>query len=458
MNSNWLIHALLAAHLAAGISTAQESDSSDGQEPRFYVGVCAHFGQGKGLAELNLQQMRAAGINSLRDELSWGGTERKRGQYAISKQDDATFRQAARLGVRPMLIFDYANSLYDDGDRPRSDDALEGYTRYAEFLVKHFGTDVQLYEVWNEYNIGIGMREPYRKGGSAEDYFRMLRHTYPRLKKLAPTVTIIGGAPTGGGVRDGWLEKIVQLGALDYCDILSIHTYNYSRQGIERTPEGWHAWMRQVQEMLRKYNDGKDVPLLVTEMGWPTHVGKPNSTPPELSASYLGRLYLLARTMSFMRGVWWYDYQDDGWEAEYNENNFGLVRPDLTPKPSYYVMADVSDLASRAEYLGRVTTTESNLWILRFQLDGQQLWALWSADDQPRQVLLETSAPQTPLTMQRLGHKAIERPWGHRNWVAQGRRAGRLPNQCSLAIDHRPWLLRGVPDKTRVVSVIDRQN
>ena len=104
-------------------------------------------------------------------------------------------------------------------------------------LARHFDDDVRLYEVWNEYNIGIGMPEPYRKGGSADDYFQMLKHTYPRLKKLAPGCTVIAGACTSGGVRDGWLEGIVQLGALDYCDILSIHTYNYGRPGLERTPE-----------------------------------------------------------------------------------------------------------------------------------------------------------------------------------------------------------------------------
>ena len=36
-------------------------------------------------------------------------------------------------------------------------------------------------------------------------------------------------------------------------------------------------------------------------MGWPTHVGK-QGTEPELSASYLARLYLLARTSESFRG------------------------------------------------------------------------------------------------------------------------------------------------------------
>ena len=97
--------------------------------------------------------MKAAGINSLRDELGWGGVEATLGQYAVDPEKSAALRLAAELGVQPMLILDYANRHYDQGDRPRSPEALEAYTRYAEFLVKHFGSAVPLYEVWNEYDI-----------------------------------------------------------------------------------------------------------------------------------------------------------------------------------------------------------------------------------------------------------------------------------------------------------------
>lgn len=426
-----------------------------GEKPPFYVGVCAHFGQGKGIPRLNLELMKAAGINSLRDELSWGGVERTRGQYAISPQMSATFRRAAELGIRPMLIFDYANRNYDRGDRPRSGEALEGYTRYAEFLVRHFGSDVRLYEVWNEYDIGIGMPEQFRKGGSAEDYVKMLRHVYPRVKELDPGITVVGGAPTPGGVGGGWLQQIVKLGALDCCDVLSIHTYNYGAKGPHRTPQAWCTWMQQVQQMLRRHNRDREVPLLVTEMGWPTHVGKSNSTPPELSASYLGRLYLLARTLPYMRGVWWYDYQDDGWNAEHNEHNFGIVRPDLTPKPSYYVMADVAQLAARGEYLDRLETDDPALWVLRFRLDGQQVWAAWSADDRPRQILLQTSTPEWPLLSRELGRPPVERAWGYRDWAGRGRHNKLVPNQAAIVVGHRPWLIRSGMDNVRLVGATD---
>ena len=164
-----LVPCLILTWLACGAGYGDQTRPEAGPDSPFYVGVCAHFGQNKGIPQANLELMKSAGINSLRDELSWGGVERRKGEYAVADDKTVTFRQAAELGVQPMLIFDYANRLYDRGDRPRSPEALQGYARYAEFLVRHFGRAVRLYEVWNEYDIGIGMPEPYRKGGSAED-------------------------------------------------------------------------------------------------------------------------------------------------------------------------------------------------------------------------------------------------------------------------------------------------
>jgi len=190
-------------------------------------------------------------------------------------------------------------------------------------------------------------------------------------------------------------------------------------------------------------------------MGWPTHVGKANSTLPEISASYLGRLYLLARTLRFMKGVWWYDYQDDGWEAEYNEHNFGIVRPDLTPKPSYYVMADVAELAARGKYLGRLETDDTLLWVLRFQLDGKHVWAAWSADDTPRQLLLQTETPDEALVIHKLGHRPVERGWGYRAWATKGGGAALIRNRAAVVVGDRPWLLCGGMESARLLQAAD---
>jgi len=423
------------------------------RETQFIVGACTHFSQGKGILERNIESIRQAGIGSIRDEVSWGAIEREKGKLVMPDQFDTYVRQTARSGVNVLLILDYANRFYDDGDRPRSPEAVEGFCRYAEFVVRHFGKQVRLYEIWNEWDIGIGLPKKYDKGGSAEDYFKLLKAVYPRIKAVDKDVTVIAGASTSGAVRKGWLEEIVKLGALAFCDAISIHSYNYSEPFPQRGPEACSTWMTGVQEMLRKYNGSKDVPFYVTEMGWPTHVNK-HGTGPEVSASYLARLYLLARTSPSFKGLWWYDFQDDGWIAEYNEDNFGLVRPDLTPKPAYYVMKDIAPTVASGQSVGRMATSDENLWVLRFKTGEEDTWALWSADDRERQVVLQAESAGKPVTIRQVGQGSYVTQWGRRDWTS--RNSELFPNQLSVVAGPRPILVGDDLTGVSVVEVIPR--
>ena len=433
---------------------AQEAPTAGAVTPtQFTVGACTHFSQGKGTLGRNIESLRQAGIGSIRDEVSWGAIEQEKGKLVMPDRFDMYVRQAARSGVSVLLILDYANRFYDDGDRPRSPEAVDGFCRYADFVVRHFGKDVRLYEIWNEWDIGIGLPKRYDKGGSAEDYFKLLKAVYPRIKAVDDGIAVIAGASTSGAVRKGWLEEIVKLGALDFCDAISIHSYNYSEPFPQRGPEACSTWMSGVQEMLRKYHDGKDVPFYVTEMGWPTHVSK-HGTDPELSASYLARLYLLARTSASFKGLWWYDFQDDGWNAEYNEDNFGLVRPDLTPKPAYHVMKDISPTVTYAQCIGRLSTSDESLWVLRFKTGEEDTWALWSADDRDRQVVLQTESPGKPVMIRQSGQGSYVTTWGQRDWAA--RRTELVPNRLSVVVGHRPVLIGNDLTGVSVVEVILR--
>ncbi|MFC1692699.1 hypothetical protein ACFL1R_04255 [Candidatus Latescibacterota bacterium] len=430
------------------------SSSAHTAEPIFTVGVCTHFIQNKGIPVLNMASMTAAGITAIRDEAYWSGIEREKGTFIISPTLERYVEEAWNAGIDVLMVLDYANRNYDNGDKPKSPEAINGYCRYAEFLANHFKGKIRWYEIWNEYDIGIGMRAPYNKGGSPEDYVRMLKAVYLRLKKIDPTSTVITGACADGGLRRGWLEGIVKLGALEYCDAISFHPYCYGDPFPERTPDACVEWIGRTQTMLRSYSGGKDVPIYVTEVGWPSHLGR-RSAEPELAASYLARLYLLARTEPWFKGLWWYDFQDDGWNPAVNEDNFGIVRPDLTPKPSYYVLANIADLVVNGQFTGRITTPDNALTALSFELGGLTVWALWSSDDKDRQVLLHTASKGNALEIRECGHKAVKALWGYRAWFGE-RSAELQPNQVSILVGPRPVLVSGNLEGVTINEVLPR--
>lgn len=455
MTAQYRPHRALAIGFAALFVLAAAGDlRCQAPQTGFRVGVCTHFSQDKGLLDANLSTARQAGVTAIRDEVGWGALERTKGQLVMPEEFDRYVNRAVETGIEPLLILDYGNRFYDSGDKPLSDEALEGFARYSEFVVGHFKGKVKLYEIWNEWDIAIGSKTP----GTAESYAKLLKAAYPRIKKIDPSITVLGGAMTPGAVRGPWLEQLLKAGALSALDEFSVHTYNYSNSGRERSPETWANWMQQVQELLRKYSGGKEVPLHVTEMGWPTQIDR-RGTPPEVAAEYLARMFLLARTMPFLRGIWWYDFQDDGWRYSYNEDNFGLVRPDLTPKPAWFALAGVAALVGKAEYIGRVDAGDPDIHILKFREPGAgDTWAIWSThEDDGWQVTLRSAAPQpAPVTITQVGRAAIQGDWGTREWDA-ARRAPVVAGELTLVVRGMPWLVTGNLEGVTVTGVRRRE-
>ncbi|HRR06817.1 MAG TPA: sugar-binding protein, partial [Victivallales bacterium] len=196
------------------------------------------------------------------------------------------------------------------------------------------------------------------------------------IKAIDPSAVVISNSVCTG---DNYLRKLLELDMLKYCDIVAIHTYNYGNAGANRLPEKWYERMLGVDKMLREFSGGKEVPLFITEMGWPTHIEGSGSTQTD-SADFLARLFILAKTLPFLKGIWWYDFRDDGWDFKYNENNFGMVRPDLTPKKSYYVLKDLAPLIKDTTFSERIDAGDPNIWILKFKSpEKKDIIAVWSA-------------------------------------------------------------------------------
>ena len=415
-----------------------------GAEPDFHAGVCTHFAQNKGDAAANLDLVAQAGITSIRDEVSWAMTERKKGELKVPGFFADYLEEAARRDIRPLVILNYGNRFYDKGNYPVTPESIEGYKRYCGEIVRFSGGRVRLFQLWNEWDGGCGMSSLGFGRGKAAGYVKMLKEVYPQLKKIAPEATFIAGSVCTG---ETFFEELLKLGMLDFCDAVSFHAYNYNTG--DSTAEAWFARMQKLGALIRRYTRGADKPLYITEIGWPNHTTETGSTEWE-SAVKLARLYLYARQLPFIKGVWYYDFQDDGWKHGHHENNFGLVRPDLTPKTSYFAL---KSLARRLSF-GKPTGSEEFDGGSLFRFEGEEgpFWAVVNrSEDHDLQLVFESGDPSLPLTVEVVGSAPVTRPWGYRDWPNRERNVN--PNRIAVTVGEMPVLLSGNLDRVRIAAI-----
>lgn len=463
------VAALAAVELAGTDRAAAMPRSSrrGGQQPPLHVGAALHYerwGRFDGALTDDLEVMAQAGATSFRDDFHWADVEQEKGVLKVPQPHDAYVRRGAELGLRPLLILDYANPFYDDYDRPTSDEAIEAFARYAEFLARNFKGVVTHYEVWNEWDIGIGGGNIV-EGGTPEDYLRVLRAVYSRLKAVDPHITVVSGGMTNAGIYNGFLDALLGGGVLDNCDVLGVHPYNYGDLPVEkRRPEAWWQAMNGLRERLHQHTSGEDFPVYCTEMGWPTQIDD-RGVDQQTQAEYCARMYLLARTLPFIRGIWFYEFQDKGYNYLDNESNFGIVRPDLTPKQSYHTFAAVAGLVTSATSAELLESPDADIRAVRLaggevpELRRGDVIAVWSAhqDHDWSVVLRHESGRGDTVEVAELGRQSMRRRWRRSEWYDHPD-APVIEDEIQLTLRRTPMLLSGGPmGRVRVTEVVRRE-
>jgi hypothetical protein len=361
----------VAASTAPTTPTAPPTPTSTQQ--LFLTGVNTHFGQDKGNVDANTSLIQAMGATTIRDEVYWKEVEHSKGVYALPSFATPWVNAAVSKGLKPLITLDYGNPLYDNGDKPTTPDAIEAFAAYAEFIATQFKGRVMMYEVWNEWDRTTGGTT----AGTPQAYVNLLKVVYPRLKAVDPNIVVLGGGISAGAILSPWFGQMLQAGALKSADAISIHEYIFTSTGSGRTPETLITKLQGVETTMRSYNGNQDVPLYLTETGWPTNTGTSGSSLAE-AGDFNAETTLLLASMPYFKGIWWYDFQDDGSVASDTEDNFGLVTVNLTPKPGYYAVMDTIAWMAGAKFSTRMTTSDPTVDGIKLTLsNGQQAMALW---------------------------------------------------------------------------------
>lgn len=381
---------LLNAVLYGGLLGCSFQITAQTVDEPFVVGVCAHElhkGDPSGRA---YAMMRDAGITSVRTDAHWAYVERQPNQLKIEPSWQRYLKETARHGLSTQFILGYGNQHHGGGEKPRSEPVRAAYNRYVDFVTENLKGQVAYYEIWNEWDV-----EDPRDPAFTQDYARLIADAAGIIRQRDPAATVLAGAVTSQGIESGFALRLLENGLMQSVDGLSLHPYVHCRGWRRNTPEAWIDWMAEVDKELTRAA-GRPVPLYLTEMAWPSHQGA-CGIDETLQAAYLARAFFLARTLPNIKGMWWYDFRNDGTDKTEREHNFGLVRQDFTPKPAYPVLAAISEIVSQYAYLGRLENTANDVVMLRFARGEDELLVAWSTG-KPRTVELRGNEDNEGIT------------------------------------------------------------
>lgn len=375
----------------------------------FIVGVASHelhIGKHDGRSS---QLVRAAGVTSIRTDAHWAFIERRRNRLLVEPHWHRYLAETEQNRLASMFILGYGNSHHGGGQKPRSEPLRQAFNRYVGFVAKSFQGRIAHYEIWNEWDM-----EAPADPLLSQDYLRLVTDAAGIIRQQDPQARVLAGSVTTKGIESGFAKRLVEGGVMNSVDGLSLHPYVHCRNRSRNTPEAWIEWLAEVDLELTRIA-GKPVPLYLTEMAWPAHKGS-CGVDEITQAAYLARSFFLARTLPNIRGMWWYNFRNDGTDPTEREHNFGLVRQDLTKKPAYEVLAAISPVVGGYEFLGQVETDAAELVLLRFAGVNDEVLVGWSKGN-PRQLRVRSSGPVAgPLRLIDTAQPTLGRHDNDRSW------------------------------------------
>lgn len=268
-----------------------------------------------------------------REEFYWNGIETTQGTFDWAATDRAVaiYRQQGTK-VLGLLAYSAAwastnQTAPDMNDRIFAPPQLEAWKAYVAAVVTRYHDRVQAWEVWNEPDLpGF-----FRTSAGAAAYVPLLQAAYTTIKAIDPTATVVSAGTAG--VNTAFIKKMYQNGARGYLDAVGVHPYRILGNSFANSPghsafgmQTMTADLAALRTVIDRYDPGRAV--WATEFGWPTFSGGVTEIQ---QAAYLEQaaVILLAYGVDV---AFWYGFRNDG-TADAQEQTFGLLHHDYTPKP-----------------------------------------------------------------------------------------------------------------------------
>ncbi len=307
-----------------------------------------------------------AGVNWVRDRLSWPQLEAQRGKFAPPNQYDAAVEAQRKFHLR-ILEVNHMSPPWANPDGKRFPLDLRDAYHFYEEIAKRWKDKVQAFEPWNEADI------PMFGGHTGSEMATFQKAAFLGLKDGDPAVIAC--------LNVFALHQPEQLRDLQANDVWPyFDTFNLHHYAPIRDYPALYADFRAVSA-------GK--PLWVTEFALPVHwtgderLKEPSDEDLRVQAQRVVKSF----AASLYQGTAVNFYFLLPHYAE-GQTQFGLLRPDLTPRPAYLALAAVGRWLADAKPIGQLRVEGNPLHGYWFQAmpDGAERDVLvaWADKDSPK--------------------------------------------------------------------------
>ena len=380
----------------------------------FIIGVGTHLMNYETSPVKALQMASDAGITALKDDAYWSTAEPSANQYRIVPPWRTYLDTAKSKKLSTLTILDYSTNFHGNL-KPRTPEVRKAYLKYVDYVTHQLQGKVDYWEIWNEWDLE-GPKDPKLSA----DYATLVKDAVPLIRKNDPNAKILAGSVTPDGMNFGFADRLIDAGILDQIDGLSIHPYVHCAGRGQNTPEAWAQWVR---DYVRHVNEkaGKEIPIYLTEVSWPTHTGNCGFTE-DTVAFYIARTFFLSRTIPGLKGMWWYDLVNDGLDKTDQEHNFGLLENNMDPKPGYDVLKAISPFVRDYTYDPGPSTMVNDVYLLYFNKGPEHIAVGWAGGRSQQQQVVGNASLTGKVQLIDTAHATKGQIDSETSWTCNGER------------------------------------
>jgi len=317
-----------------------------------------------------------AGINWVRDRLNWGEMEKKRGEFAPAPTKyDASARIQSEAGLRVLQV-NHSSPFWANPNYKRFPADLRDAYRFYREMARRWAGQVAAFEPWNEADI-------VQFGGHTGAEMASLQKA-ARLGLKEGNPGAVACQNVFASANKAILEDLAANQAWPYFDTFNLHHYAKS----DDYPGIYAA--------LRAASAGR--PLWTTEFSMPVPWSgdekrkEPSDADLRVQSERVAKAFAAALHEGSVAAFYFLlPHYVEG------KTQFGILRPDLTPRPAYVALAAVGRLLADARPMGRLKDVPQNVraFVFRARPGGEEREVLvaWTTEGTVELALALPDAP-----------------------------------------------------------------